>query len=204
MQKLNTINIKGKEYVLVSDRIKYFRSSPDYIGWRIITEIVNMDEKRVVMKATIFDKEGIPIATGHAYEDAGSSFINKTSFIENAETSCVGRALGLLGIGIDESVASAEEVANAIINQTKTTTKSNGYAQQPAGQPKAALKDKNALITTFNLCKNYKELELAWINHKESIKALNDKELSSLLDVKECLKEKYEEQERLAKEDVNI
>ena len=61
---------------------------------------------------------GNVLATGHASEKDGSSFINKTSALENAETSAVGRALGILGIGIDSSIASAEEVGNAVKNQT--------------------------------------------------------------------------------------
>ena len=54
-----------------------------------------------------------------AYEKEGSTFINKTSYIENCETSAWGRALGNLGIGIDTSIASAEEVQNAVLNQGK-------------------------------------------------------------------------------------
>ena len=57
-------------------------------------------------------------ASGHAEERRGSSFINKTSYVENCETSAWGRALGNFGIGLDTSVASYDEVANAIKNQT--------------------------------------------------------------------------------------
>lgn len=57
------------------------------------------------------------LGTGTAYEKEGSTFINKTSYIENCETSAVGRALGMAGFGIDTSIASAEEVQNAIANQ---------------------------------------------------------------------------------------
>ena len=57
------------------------------------------------------------LGTGHAFEKDGSSFINKTSYLENAETSCVGRALGMAGFGIDADVASADEVMNADLNQ---------------------------------------------------------------------------------------
>ena len=63
--------------------------------------------------------EGNVRATGYAYEKEGSTFINKTSYIENCETSAIGRALGIFGIGIDGSVASAEEVRNAKANQPK-------------------------------------------------------------------------------------
>ena len=55
--------------------------------------------------------------TGIAYEKEGASFINKTSALENCETSSVGRALGFLNIGIDTSIATAEEVGNAIHQQ---------------------------------------------------------------------------------------
>ena len=57
------------------------------------------------------------LGVGHAYEKEDSSFINQTSFIENCETSAVGRALGMAGFGIDVSIASAEELATALMNQ---------------------------------------------------------------------------------------
>lgn len=116
-EKLNTVDIKGKPYVLVNERVKAFRENyPDY---GLITTIVELTEKRVVMCATINNPDGNPIATGYAYEDSGSSFINKTSYIENCETSAWGRALANLGIGIDSSMCSAEELGNAILNQSK-------------------------------------------------------------------------------------
>lgn len=115
--KMKTINIKGKQYVEVNERIKFFREN--YPEHSLTTEVVQLTEDRAVMKATIFNNLGTPIATGHAYEDRDSGFINKTSFIENCETSAWGRALGNLGIGIDTSIASAEEVGNAVKNSNK-------------------------------------------------------------------------------------
>ena len=115
MEKFNTVNLKGKEYVMVNDRILAFRKL--YPTWAIVTELVKLSEGICVIKATILNEDGEPMATGHAYEKEGSSFINKSSYIENCETSAVGRALGLLGIGIETSIASAEEVANAIKQQ---------------------------------------------------------------------------------------
>ena len=70
------------------------------------------------MKATCADENGSILGTGTAYEKEGSSFINKTSYIENCETSAVGRALGFAGFGIDTSIASAEEVMNAQYQQS--------------------------------------------------------------------------------------
>ena len=122
-KKLKTVNIKGKEYVEVNERVKYFRES--YPDWRIETELVSNDGGVCVFKATVKNDAGAIISTGHAYEKEDSSFINKTSYIENCETSAVGRALGLLGIGIDTSIASSEEVANAINNQQAADTRAN-------------------------------------------------------------------------------
>ena len=119
--KLKTVNIKGKEYVEVNERIKFFREH--FKGWALTTEILELDDTRCVMKASIFDKNDRLIATGTAYEKESSSFINKTSFIENCETSAWGRALANLGIGIDNSIASELEVKNAIKNSNTKKTK---------------------------------------------------------------------------------
>jgi len=119
--KLKTISIKGKEYVEVNERIKHFREN--FKDWALTTEILELDDTRCVMKASIFDKNDRLIATGTAYEKESSSFINKTSFIENCETSAWGRALGNLGIGIDNSIGSADEVKNAIKNSNTKKTK---------------------------------------------------------------------------------
>jgi len=121
MTKLKTVNIKGKEYVEVNERIKHFRSN--YKDWALSTTILELDNNRCVFQATVFNENDRIISTGTAYEVEGSSFINKTSFIENCETSAIGRALGNLGIGIDTSVASYEEVANAIKQQSAPKTK---------------------------------------------------------------------------------
>ena len=115
MNKLKTVNIKGKEYVTVNERLKYFREH--FKGYSLTSEITHLNENGVIIKATIKNAEGVEVATGYAHEKQGSSFINKTSFIENCETSAWGRCLGNIGIGLDQSVASADEVANAIKNQ---------------------------------------------------------------------------------------
>lgn len=113
---VQTTDIKGKEYCEVNQRIKAFRMvHPD---GAIIPELISLEGGVCVMKATVMDARGEVLGVGHAYEKEGSTFINKTSYIENCETSAVGRALGMCGFGIDTSVASYEEVANAIENQT--------------------------------------------------------------------------------------
>ena len=136
MSKLPTINIKGKEYVQVNERINEFWTNPKYEGLSFET-IKTKDEfidridystgetvkTRVVeFRCVVFNAEKTIKVSGTAEEYENGSFINKSSFKENCETSAIGRALGLLGIGIDTSVASAEEVSNAIANQTKDDT----------------------------------------------------------------------------------
>lgn len=126
MCKLKTVNIKGKEYVEVNERLKAFRTLPEYKGYSLESDVIALENGVITIKATIKDADGRIIATGLAQEKESSSFINKTSFVENCETSAWGRALGNLGIGIDTSVASAEEVENAIANQNpKETTINN-------------------------------------------------------------------------------
>lgn len=109
--QLNTMDIKGKKYVPVNERVKAFRML--YPDGAIVTELVKYEDGVVIMKATAFDGDGKILATDYAKEVEGSSNINRTSCVENASTSATGRALGLLGIGIDTSVASFEEVTNA-------------------------------------------------------------------------------------------
>lgn len=114
---MKSINIKGKNYIMVNERIKFFRESEQFKGWSLTSDIVNLNEDSCIIKATITDENGVVKATGFAQEDRTSSMINKTSFVENCETSAWGRALGNLGIGIDDSIASAEEVDMAIKKQ---------------------------------------------------------------------------------------
>ncbi len=113
-ETIQTTNIKGKDYAEVNQRIKAFRML--YPEGFIETSLISNENGVCVFQAVVGNGENI-LGTGTAYEKEGSTFINKTSYIENCETSAVGRALGMAGFGIDTSVASAEEVQNAIANQ---------------------------------------------------------------------------------------
>lgn len=116
-ETIKTTDIKGKEYAEVNQRIKAYRMV--YPTGTIRTEMMSNENGVCIFRATVTDEDDNILATGTAYEKEGSTFINKTSYIENCETSAVGRALGMCGFGIDTSVASAEEVQNAITNQEK-------------------------------------------------------------------------------------
>lgn len=118
--KLKTVNIKGKEYVQVHERVRAFREV--FPKYRLISEIISVGEDGngggiVTMKASVLDENGNVLATGHAQEKEASSNVNRTSYIENCETSAFGRALGNLGIGIDTSFATADEMESAIEQQ---------------------------------------------------------------------------------------
>ena len=127
---IKTIPVKDKNYAEVPQRIKAFRSVCP--NGAIITELLYNENGMCIFKASIYDENQVLIGTGTAYEKEDSTFINKTSYIENCETSAVGRALGMCGFGIDVSVASAEEVQNAILNQDKK--------EEPKAEPKMEAK----------------------------------------------------------------
>ena len=126
-KELNTMDIKGKDYVVVPQRVKAFRMV--YPDGFILTDIVSHENGVIVMqaKAGYYDVNGEPkvLGSGMAFEKADSSYINKTSYIENCETSAVGRALGFMGFGIDTAICSAEELVNAMNNQGKPVPQSS-------------------------------------------------------------------------------
>ena len=126
-KELSTVDIKGKDYVVVPQRVKAFRML--YPDGFILTDILSHENGVIVMQANAgyYDEIGNPkvLGTGLAFEKADSSYINKTSYIENCETSAIGRALGFLGLGIDAAICSAEELMNAMNNQGKPVPQSN-------------------------------------------------------------------------------
>lgn len=131
MTKLRTISIKGKAYVAVNDRLKYFREH--HAGYSLETEVISVTPEDAFMRAVIRDDTGRILATGVAREvrTDKASFVNATSYVENCETSAWGRALANFGIGIDETVTSADEVANAVngrIDDTKDADATNDHA----------------------------------------------------------------------------
>ena len=112
---IKTMNVKGNEYATVDERVNAYRKV--YPKGTIVTDIVSLENGVVVMKSTVYDEEKNILATGYASEREGSSLVNKTNYIENCETSSVGRALGMCGFGIDTGIRSAEEIENALLKQ---------------------------------------------------------------------------------------
>lgn len=174
-ESMKTIDVKGKNYAQVNERVKAFRQL--YPEGKIMTDIVKMENGVVTMRATVYGADGAVLATGYANEKESSSYINKTSYIENCETSAVGRALGFLGIGIDVEIASAEEMQNATVNEEPDLIK----AKNRVGKMITYLQ-KNGMsiseIAAETRCKTDKVLQ-SWLGSFDSLYALEN-ELSAL------------------------
>lgn len=126
-ESIKTTKIKNKDYAEVPQRVKAFRMV--YPNGLIDTALLEDTGDRCSFRATVADEDGKILATGTAFEER-KGMINGTSYIENCETSAVGRALGFAGFGIDVSIASAEEVSNAIAQQEAKKT------ETPKKEPK--------------------------------------------------------------------
>ena len=172
-EAITTTDIKGKEYAEVNQRIKAYRMVfPD---GTISTEMIFNDNGLCIFQARVYDDDMHLLGVGHAYEKESSSFINKTSYIENCETSAVGRALGMCGYGIDTSVCSADELENAKLNQEaeKAITKAQVKTLVALAEAKGSDLDKICdyyKVNTLNemTAKEYGEC-LTMLNAKENV-----------------------------------
>jgi hypothetical protein len=143
LSKVPTVNIKGKQYSTVAERHrhlkKYFPES------RIDEEIIFHDDNRVVVKTSLYIADQL-YAVGHSEEMRNSSFINKTSALENAATSSLGRCIAAFGLAGSE-YASADELTVALLSQGQS-------------QAKISIKDKiNQQTTETKLNKLYSDWE---------------------------------------------
>ena len=165
---MKSVNIKGKEYITVNERLIYFRSQPQYKGWRISEDVVSLDDKEGLFKVTIINPDGFEMAVAHAQEYRDSSYINKTSFVENGFTSALGRALGYLGIGINTAIASADEVQTAVKNQPEKQEDNRPWLNED--QKNAVLKsnkqEAQRIIKQYRMKNDYR----TEINNKFKIK----------------------------------
>lgn len=167
-ETIATTNIKGKEYAEVNQRIKAFRMV--YPEGSIITDLVQLENGICTIKAVIKNGE-LVLGTGIAQEKESSSYINKTSYIENCETSAVGRALGMCGFGIDVSVCSAEELQNALNNQEKTAKKGKEKISENASEEEAIQAEETQYATEEQVDK----LNKYFANNKEARQKTLDK-----------------------------
>jgi len=114
--KDKAIDIKGKKYVLVSDRVLYFNEN--YPNGSIATSF-QLEGDTYMFRAEVTPDVKVVSRTfvGHSQATIGDGMVNKTAAMENAETSAVGRALAMMGIGVLESIASADEMNKATGSQ---------------------------------------------------------------------------------------
>lgn len=139
------MKIRGKEYMEVKDRVMVFRKN--HPNWAIITQLIENNESTgsVIFKAHIEDEEGRIRGTGHAHEfrDDKTSMVNKTSHLENCETSAIGRAMASLGIGVESSYASYDEVMIAKDKEARAEEQKNikiGKIKQTQAQTEEEIK----------------------------------------------------------------
>ena len=136
------VNIRGREYSTVAKRVQDFRELHPALS--LITEILHRDDQCVVMSARIVDEHGRVLATGHAEEYRKASEINRTSALENCETSAIGRALAGFGLGGTE-FASADEVARAVSGAKGTPKDAGGVISGPGEVFKGLSEDEQRL-----------------------------------------------------------
>jgi len=118
--EINMIELGKKNYAMVPERVTAFRKL--FPEGFIKTEVIHNDGTNVMMQARVGyyleDHSEFVLATGFAQETKGRGMVNGTSWIENCETSAIGRALGLIGLGLNGGgICSAEELANAVVGQ---------------------------------------------------------------------------------------
>ena len=168
--EIEMVDIQKKPYATVNERVKAFRKL--YPEGTIKTTIVSDNGQTVVMRAEIYNGD-LLLADGIAQETKGSSFINKTSWYENCQTGAVGRALGMCGLGIDNGIASAEEV--------------NGAKEQQEAIKKAEIENapidelKVQALTNRCLNENVSITKICELYHIDLLSDLNEKQHSNIL-----------------------
>jgi hypothetical protein len=169
---LKTINLKGKEYSMVSSRLEIFRK---HFGFKygIIEEILVDDGKRVVTKTCIIDRDNpeTPIGVGHAEEIRGSSKVNQTSAIENCMTSSLGRALATAAALHGGEMASVNEIEKA--NNNKKNIEEKQTKTDDENENKNNDQEKWQKITE-NYLRNIDELKsqsmcMHWFNNNKDV-----------------------------------
>ena len=208
--QIKSQKIHGKSYAMVHDRVNYFRGEAMYKDLGIETEVVHFSEEHCVVRAFVRDKDGFILASGiaHEWKLDPKSAINKTSFVENAETSAIGRAMACLGIGIEDAYASAFEVELAKASEGSSrkdpqTSKSNVIQHPKSGKPSQVSEmlgeeadpepepeqssDCKAVLSILNRCKTKQDVEGAVNDKRDAVKALPKNEQKTVIALKDKL-----------------
>lgn len=145
------------DYVPVSERITQFYA--EHPEGSLRSEIITIDDKRVVMRAFAFRTPDDPApAVGHAEELRGDGPVNKTSAVENCETSAWGRAIAALGFEVKRGIASREEMqaverkkAASAAPDTPASSGAAGAAAEPSAPPRGGIAAPDSGIDVSNI-----------------------------------------------------
>lgn len=184
----NAIDLKGKQYLQVVHRVNLFRESYG-LAYSIETEILVDDGTRVLMVAYIKDNDGRVVGKGHAEEIRNAGPVNRTSAIENCETSAIGRALANIGLAGNE-YASAFEMEN-IPNKEKAK------ASQDKAKKVADEEENRMILTAHKLltvsvegADDLRTMRNNWKEHKEALHIMQEKYPDMYSDLEKAFIEK--------------
>lgn len=176
------IEYDGKKYLKVSKRLEVIRR---HLGFNlsIQTKIEHMSDAFVLVKAIISiykNNNWHIVATGYAEEKRNSSEINRTSAIENAETSAIGRSLACLGLLSDSEYASIDEIVFTLNNKDSNDKESNNKDKKSSSNNKIS----NAQIDYINkLIKNTGTILKGFLDHYKitEIQEMNEVQLNDAI-----------------------
>ena len=176
------IEYDGKKYLKVSKRLEVIRR---HLGFNlsIQTKIEHMSDAFVLVKAIISiykNNNWHIVATGYAEEKRNSSEINRTSAIENAETSAIGRSLACLGLLSDSEYASIDEIVFTLNNKDSNDKESNNKDKKSSSNNKIS----NAQIDYINkLIKNTGTILKGFLDHYKitEIQEMNEIQLNDAI-----------------------
>jgi hypothetical protein len=117
-------------YETVAQRLERFWTT--YPQGQIVTTMMHYDASTVIFRCETFDNEGRIIAHGWAEEVMGNSPVNKTSFLENCETSAIGRAISNGPLGHTGERASSTEMEK--VNRVNTAPATDTFGSASAKQ----------------------------------------------------------------------
>jgi hypothetical protein len=169
----NAIDLKGKQYLQVVHRVNLFRESYG-LAYGIETEILVDDGTRVLMVAYIKDNDGRVVGKGHAEEIRNAGPVNRTSAIENCETSAIGRALANIGLAGNE-YASAFEMEN-IPNKEKAKASQDKAKKVADDEEKQLIDNVHKILTvSVNGTDNLKTMRANWSKNKQALDIMKEK-----------------------------
>lgn len=198
---MDNFNDRLKDYIPVNERVEKFWK--DHPNGRIVTDILKWENGVILMKAEVYRDitDQVPAAIGHAYEKEDAGYINKTSAVENCETSAVGRALAILGYEIKKALASREEMERALRQQETIQQTPEKVSEKvkplPVNNP-ASEAQKNAIKNTALKLLKYKEEDLQAVLtelYGKTVEELDKKQASEFIGLlnKEVEKKKQKE-----------